>query len=92
MLGIAKKIFGTENDRTLKKLRPLVEKINGLEPKFEAMTDDALRAHFSNFAAVKCDPANELHIIMPLTQSPLCRFTDGRECLGQKIIERLSSF
>ena len=44
MLGIAKKIFGTENDRTLKKLRPLVEKINGLEPKFEAMTDDALKA------------------------------------------------
>jgi len=44
MLGIAKKIFGTENDRTLKKLRPLVDKINGLEPKFEAMTDDALRA------------------------------------------------
>ncbi len=44
MLGIAKKIFGTENDRTLKKLRPLVEKINGLESKFEAMTDDALRA------------------------------------------------
>ncbi|MEP4052618.1 MAG: preprotein translocase subunit SecA [Litorimonas sp.] len=44
MLGIAKKIFGTENDRTLKKLRPIVEKINGLEPKFEAMTDEALRA------------------------------------------------
>jgi len=44
MLGIAKKIFGTENDRTLKKLRPIVEKINALEPKFEAMTDDALRA------------------------------------------------
>jgi len=44
MLGIAKKLFGTENDRTLKKLRPLVEKINGLEPTFEAMTDDALRA------------------------------------------------
>lgn len=44
MLGIAKKIFGSENDRKLKKLRPLVEKINGLEPTFEAMTDDALRA------------------------------------------------
>jgi len=44
MLGIAKKIFGTENDRTLKKLRPLVDKINGLEPKFEVMTDDALKA------------------------------------------------
>ena len=44
MLGIAKKIFGTENDRTLKKLRPIVEKINALEPNFEAMTDAALRA------------------------------------------------
>jgi len=49
MLGLAKKIFGTENDRTLKKLRPLVEKINGLEPKFEAMTDDALRAQTQTF-------------------------------------------
>ncbi len=44
MLGIAKKIFGTENDRKLKKLQPLVNKINGLEPTFQAMTDDALRA------------------------------------------------
>ena len=44
MLGIAKKIFGTENDRKLKKLHPLVNKINGLEPTFQAMTDDALRA------------------------------------------------
>jgi len=43
MLGIAKKIFGTENDRKLKKLRPLVERINALEPQFENMTDDALR-------------------------------------------------
>ncbi|WP_409432877.1 preprotein translocase subunit SecA [Litorimonas sp. RW-G-Af-16] len=43
MLGIAKKIFGTENDRKLKKLRPLVEKINSLEPDFVKLTDDALR-------------------------------------------------
>ena len=44
MLGIARKIFGTENDRKLKKLRPLVNKINGLEPQYESMTDDLLRA------------------------------------------------
>ncbi len=43
MLGIAKKIFGTENDRKLKKLRPLVDKINALEPEFQKLTDDALR-------------------------------------------------
>jgi preprotein translocase subunit SecA len=44
MLGLAKKIFGTEDDRKLKKMRPLVQKINALEPQFEAMTDDQLRA------------------------------------------------
>ncbi len=49
MLGIAKKIFGTENDRTLKKLRPLVESINALEPQFEKMTDDALRLKTDEF-------------------------------------------
>ncbi len=44
MLGLAKKMFGTENDRKLKKLRPLVEKINGLEPDFEKLTNDQLKA------------------------------------------------
>jgi len=43
MLNVAKKIFGSENDRKLKKLRPLVAKINALEPDFEKMTDDALK-------------------------------------------------
>ena len=43
MLGIAKKLFGTENDRKLKKLRPLVEKINRLEDGFIKLTDDQLK-------------------------------------------------
>ncbi|MBL4870484.1 MAG: preprotein translocase subunit SecA [Robiginitomaculum sp.] len=49
MLGIAKKIFGTENDRKLKKFRPLVEKINGLESTFEPLSDDALKAKTGEF-------------------------------------------
>ncbi|MGB3457684.1 MAG: preprotein translocase subunit SecA, partial [Litorimonas sp.] len=43
MLGIAKKLFGSENDRKLKKLRPIVERINALEPTMEAMTDEQLK-------------------------------------------------
>ena len=43
MVNIVKKIFGTENDRKLKKLRPLIAKINGLEPQFSALTDEQLR-------------------------------------------------
>jgi len=43
MLGIAKKLFGSENDRRLKKMRPTVAAINALEPQFEALTDDQLK-------------------------------------------------
>ena len=49
MLNIAKKMFGSENDRKLKKMRPLIAKINDLEPSFEKMTDDALKAQTEVF-------------------------------------------
>ena len=45
MLGlgsIAKKVFGTTNDRQVKALGPLVDKINALEPEFEALSDQGL--------------------------------------------------
>ncbi|MDJ0628446.1 MAG: preprotein translocase subunit SecA [Rhodobacter sp.] len=45
MLGlgtIAKKVFGTPNDRKIKATRPVVEKINALEPEFEALSDEGL--------------------------------------------------
>ncbi|WP_170349600.1 MULTISPECIES: preprotein translocase subunit SecA [Ruegeria] len=45
MLGLgtlAKKVFGTPNDRKIKATRPLVEKINALEPEFEKLSDDGL--------------------------------------------------
>ena len=46
MLGIgtlAKKVFGTPNDRKIKATRPLVEQINALEDDFLALTDDGLK-------------------------------------------------
>ncbi|MEM1287893.1 MAG: preprotein translocase subunit SecA [Pseudomonadota bacterium] len=45
MLGLgtlAKKVFGTPNDRKVKATRPLVEKINALEPEFERLSDEGL--------------------------------------------------
>ncbi len=42
MLGIgslAKKVFGTPNDRKIKATRPVVDKINALEPEFEKLSD-----------------------------------------------------
>jgi preprotein translocase subunit SecA len=43
LVYLAKKIFGTRNDRILKALRPVVMKINDLEPRYQAMSDDELR-------------------------------------------------
>ena len=46
MLGfgtIAKKVFGTANDRKVKAVLPLVAQINALEPEFEGMTDEAIK-------------------------------------------------
>jgi preprotein translocase subunit SecA len=47
MLGLgalSKKIFGSPNDRKVKSVRPLVAKINALEPEFVALSDDGLKA------------------------------------------------
>jgi preprotein translocase subunit SecA len=46
---VAKKIFGTRNDRVLKGFRPLVLKVNDLEKNFKAMSDDDLRRQTSLF-------------------------------------------
>ncbi|MCC9620844.1 preprotein translocase subunit SecA [Thalassospira sp. MA62] len=45
MLGaIARKIFGSANDREVKALRATVEQVNALEPEIEKLSDDELRA------------------------------------------------
>ena len=42
-------IFGSRNDRLLKQYRKTVERINALEPTFETLSDDALRAKTQEF-------------------------------------------
>lgn len=41
---ITKKLFGTANDRELKKLLPLVEEVNSFEPGVQKLTDEELKA------------------------------------------------
>jgi preprotein translocase subunit SecA len=49
--GIAKRIFGSSNERYVRSLAPLVAKINGFEPAVAAMPDDALRGQTAVFRA-----------------------------------------
>jgi preprotein translocase subunit SecA len=50
MLGLLlKKIIGSKNERELKRLRPIVQRINQLEPKIQILSDDQLRAKTREF-------------------------------------------
>ena len=43
------KVFGSKNERELKKIQPVVEKISALEPRMQAMSDDELKAQTQRF-------------------------------------------
>ncbi len=49
MFGLLGRLFGTTNTRTLKQLGRQVPRINALEPKFEAMSDEELRSQTKLF-------------------------------------------
>ena len=40
---LGKKIFGTADEREIKKMRKLVGHINDIEPEFEKLTDEELK-------------------------------------------------
>ncbi len=51
LTNISRKLFGSRNDRELKRLRPSVDRINELEPEFAAKSQDELRALIAEWKA-----------------------------------------
>ena len=49
--SVFRKIFGTKNDREVKKYIKRVAQINALEPTYEKMSDDELKIKFNEFKA-----------------------------------------
>src|SRR5438093_4199358 len=49
MLDTLKKIFGTSHEREIKRARPVVARINDLEPRIKALSDGELRAQTAKF-------------------------------------------
>ncbi|MCC2112840.1 MAG: preprotein translocase subunit SecA, partial [Hyphomicrobiales bacterium] len=47
--SLARKLFGSANDRRVKTYWPRVEAINALEAEIEALSDEALRARTEDF-------------------------------------------
>jgi len=57
MFSVARKIFGSANDRKLKPLRARVNRINALEPMMEALSDSALKGKTAEFRKRLADGA-----------------------------------
>ncbi|MBQ6892109.1 MAG: preprotein translocase subunit SecA, partial [Clostridia bacterium] len=48
-MGFLDKLLGNTSEAKLKKMRPVVAKINSLEPRYQAMTDEELRQQTALF-------------------------------------------
>lgn len=65
MIGtLAKKVFGTKNDRELKRMGKLVARINGFEADIKALSDDALKAKTAELKQ-RCGNGETLDALLP---------------------------
>ncbi len=48
-MGIIEKVFGTHSEREVKRVLPIVDKIEALEPEYIKLTDEELRAKTTEF-------------------------------------------
>jgi preprotein translocase subunit SecA len=62
---VLKKIVGTKNERELKKLRPLVARVNELEPKVKAMKDEEFPRLTASWKEQVRDKGRPLEELMP---------------------------
>jgi preprotein translocase subunit SecA len=62
MAGLIRKVFGSANDRLIKRITPLVERINELEPEFMPLSDADLRGKTVAFRErlAKGEPLDDL--------------------------------
>ncbi len=54
-MSLLTKVFGTKHERDIKKLQPLVDQINALEPSIKRLSDEQLRAKTDEFKARLAD-------------------------------------
>ncbi|HPF78736.1 MAG TPA: preprotein translocase subunit SecA [Alphaproteobacteria bacterium] len=64
LLALAQKIFGSSNERELKRLNALIAPINDLEPQFEALSDAELQAKTTEYR-IRLQNGETLDDIMP---------------------------
>jgi preprotein translocase subunit SecA len=79
------KVFGTKNEREVKRLQPRVVAINALEPEMQKLSDDELRAKTAEFRAriqerlgsIANEPEANRELQSPELQNPELQNTDS---------------
>jgi preprotein translocase subunit SecA len=64
VLNFLTKVFGSKNERELKQMQPLVERINALEPEIQALNDEQLKAQTAAFKQ-RVDQGEDLDSLLP---------------------------
>jgi preprotein translocase subunit SecA len=82
MIGaVARKLFGSSNDRRIRTYRPRVEEINALEKELEALSDEALRARTAEFKKQLAEGVSLDDILVPAFATVR---EAGKRALGQR--------
>src|SRR6202047_5166771 len=82
MIGaVARKLFGSSNERRIRAYRPRVEEINALERELEALSDDELRARTDEFKKLLAEGASLDDILVPAFATVR---EAGKRTLGQR--------
>src|SRR6202142_4546228 len=82
MIGaVARKLFGSSNERRIRAYRPRVDAINALEKELEALSDEALRARTDEFKKQLAEGASLDDILEPAFATVR---EAGKRTLGQR--------
>src|ERR1700674_4665212 len=82
MIGaVARKLFGSSNDRRIRGYRPRVDEVNALEKELEELSDDALRARTDAFKKQITEGASLDDILVPAFATVR---EAGKRTLGQR--------
>ena len=81
MPNILGKIFGTHNDRVIKRVLPLVDRINSLEPRLARLSDADLRAQ-TPLLRERCERGESLDDLLPEAFATVREAT--KRALGQR--------
>ncbi len=79
--AVARKLFGSANDRRIKGYQPRVQAINALEPELAKLSDDQLRARTADFKKQLADGKTLDDILVPAFATVR---EAGKRVLGQR--------